>query len=133
MLVFLYSLHVIVSVLLILSIIFKKSENTTSLVSSNQYNSFFNNKISVSDPLNKITVILGSLFFVLCILISIFTSISYKSSNDILNTLEKINKSKVGSEANIQQLEKNNTESVKKDTNTTENNNNKKKKAPLDR
>lgn len=133
MLVFLYSLHVIVSVLLILSIIFKKSENTTSLVSSNQYNSFFNNKISVSDPLNKITVILGSLFFVLCILISIFTSISYKSSNDILNTLEKINKSKVSSEANTQQLEKNNTESVKKDTNTTENNNNKKKKAPLDR
>jgi protein translocase SecG subunit len=133
MLVFLYSLHVIVSVLLILSIIFKKSENTTSLVSSNQYNSFFNNKISVSDPLNKITVILGSLFFILCILISIFTSISYKSSNDILNTLEKINKSKVGSESNTQQLEKNNTESVKKDTNTTENNNNKKKKAPLDR
>lgn len=133
MLVFLYSLHLIVSVLLILSIIFKKSENTTSLVSSNQYNSFFNNKISVSDPLNKITVILGSLFFVLCILISIFTSISYKSSNDILNTLEKINKSKVSSESNNQQLEKNNTESVKKDTNIKENNNNKKKKAPLDR
>lgn len=129
MLVFLYSLHVIVSVLLILSIIFKKSENTTSLVSSNQYNSFFNNKISVSDPLNKITVILGSLFFVLCILISIFTSISYKSSTDIIKTLEKINQSKTGDSANIQKSE----DAASKAVDQKEISGNQKKKAPLDR
>lgn len=88
MLTALYVLQFIVSVLLILMVMFQKTEGGTGLVSSNQYNSFFANKALVSNPLTRITIILGAIFFLNSIAIGALT---LTKSRDKDNVIEKIN------------------------------------------
>ncbi|MFL1781136.1 Preprotein translocase subunit SecG [Candidatus Hepatincolaceae symbiont of Richtersius coronifer] len=87
MITFLYVLQFIITILLIVLVVFQKSEGGTSLISSNQYNSFFANKSLVSNPLTRITIILGFAFFVNSIIIG---GIHLRKSTTPSNLIEKI-------------------------------------------
>ena len=64
MLMFFYILQFIIAFLLIVIVIFQKTEGGTGLISSNMYNSFFSSKAFSVNPLTKVTVILGFLLFI---------------------------------------------------------------------
>lgn len=69
MLTFFYILQIIIAVSVVLIILFQKNEGGTGLLSSNTYNSFFSAKGFNRNPLTKITVILGALFFANAVII----------------------------------------------------------------
>jgi preprotein translocase subunit SecG len=94
MLTFLYVLQVIVSLLLIVVVIFQKSEGGASLVSSNSYNSFFANKTLTSNPLTKITIILGLVFFFNSIAIGGIQIAKVNNKSSIADKIEEISQDK---------------------------------------
>ena len=105
MLMIFYVLQIIIAILLIVFIMFQKSEGGTSLLSSNAYNSFFSAKSMVRNPLTRITIILGVAFFCNSVLIGALIIGKNKSKQDVINQLEKIAEEK-----------ENKNKAVKKDT-----------------
>jgi preprotein translocase subunit SecG len=94
MMTFFYIIQFIIAFGLILIIMFQKSEGGTGLISSNQYNSFFSSRGLVSNPLTRVTIILGILFFINSIIIGGLHLAQNKSSDDLINKIEAIQQDK---------------------------------------
>ena len=90
----LYIVQVIVCLLLILVVMFQKSEGGTSLVSSNSYNSFFSSKALVSNPLTKFTIIVGVIFFINSVAIGALEIKKSKNDDSLANKIEAISSQK---------------------------------------
>ncbi len=89
-----YVIQLVVASLLILVVMFQKSEGGTSLVSSNTYNSFFSSKAMVANPLTKITIVLGFALFLNSIVIGAI-NINKRSNDDaLLDKIQQINEEK---------------------------------------
>ncbi len=88
MLTFLYVIQFIIAILLIIVVMFQKSEGGTGLINSNQANNFFSNKSFSTNPLSKITTVLGFLLFINCIVIA-GVLVNKKKSDDILKQIEE--------------------------------------------
>ncbi len=94
MLTFFYVSQFVISLLLILLVMFQKSEGGTSLISSNTYNSFFSARTSVTSSLTKITLIFGFALFINSVVIGAIHINSNKEDNDLLNKIQEAQKSK---------------------------------------
>lgn len=81
MLTFIYIFQLIISVLLLLLIFVQKRQETTSLLSTNSYNSVFKSMAAPPNPLLKVTIVLGILFFINSILISAL--LLHRSKTDV--------------------------------------------------
>ncbi|MCL2566758.1 MAG: preprotein translocase subunit SecG [Alphaproteobacteria bacterium] len=90
MLTIFYVIQFIVAILLILVVMFQKTEGGTSLVSTNTYNSFFSPKSMVANPLTRITIILGFLFFVNSIVIGAIHINKRSNDEALLQQIQKM-------------------------------------------
>jgi protein translocase SecG subunit len=90
MLTFFYILQFVIAIALILIVMFQKSEGGTGLISSNAYNSFFANKFISSNPLTKITIILGVAFFLNAIVIGALNIVKIDKRTNLFETIEKV-------------------------------------------
>ena len=93
MLMFFTVLQIIIALILIIVVIFQTSStSSTNLVSTSSYNSFFASK-SNSNPLNKLTMIIGAFLFINSLIIGIFNYKNNNSISDLAKSLEKIDTS----------------------------------------
>jgi protein translocase SecG subunit len=94
MLMVFYVIQLIVASLLILVVMFQKSEGGSSLISTNTYNSFFSSKAMVANPLTKVTIVLGFALFLNSIIIGVI-HINKRSNDDaLLNKIQQIQEEK---------------------------------------
>ncbi|MDR2008486.1 MAG: preprotein translocase subunit SecG [Alphaproteobacteria bacterium] len=94
MLMFFYVIQFAVAILLILVVMFQKTEGGTNLVSTNTYNSFFSPKSMVANPLTRITIILGFLFFVNSIVIGAIHINKRSSDEALLQQIQRLQDAK---------------------------------------
>ncbi|MGV3278420.1 preprotein translocase subunit SecG [Rickettsiales bacterium LUAb2] len=114
MLTTLYVIQFIISALLIICIFFQKREEVTSLISSNVYNSMFKSVAVPSNPLTKITFILGALFFINSVFIGGVLIKHSKTDSKVIQNVEKYSTEK----SNVTK-----TNNVNKPNNSKANNN----------
>lgn len=92
MLTVLYIFQFIIAFLLVFFIFLQKKEESSSLLSSNAYNSMFKSIAVSGNPLVKITLIIGVLFFLNSILIGAILLKSSNSPSELVKKVEKYNK-----------------------------------------
>lgn len=92
MLTVLYIFQFIIAFLLVFFIFIQKKEEGSNLLSSNAYNSMFKNTAVASNPLVKITLVIGFLFFLNSIFIGAILLKSYNSPSKLVKQVEKFNK-----------------------------------------
>ncbi|MDR0483994.1 MAG: preprotein translocase subunit SecG [Alphaproteobacteria bacterium] len=101
-----YVIQFIVAILLILVVMFQKTEGGTSLVSTNTYNSFFSPKAMVANPLTKITIVLGFLFFLNSIIIGAININKRSNDEALLEQIQKIHDEKSAPQTTNKEAEK---------------------------